>query len=103
MTRTLPDVSFARIADETGRHVFFWAAPTAAFDELLVVWNRMEGMTAEPFRFEQPAIVTAAQEWLADSLEEHGRNGTVLIGSIENGKWVGWNLAGIPRPAVATL
>ncbi|WP_406052939.1 hypothetical protein OG280_41610 (plasmid) [Streptomyces virginiae] len=102
MTRTLPDVSFARIADQSGRHVFFWAAPTAHFDECLVVWNRMEGMTAEPFEFGDPAIVAAAQDWIADRLQEHDKV-TVLIGSIERGKWVGWNLAGIPRPAVATL
>lgn len=102
MTRTLPDVSFARIADENGRHVFFWAAPTASFDELLVVCNRMDGMTAEPFTFTEPAIVAAAQDWLADKLQEHDK-ATVLIGSIERGKWVGWNLPGIPRPAVPTL
>ncbi|WP_327419721.1 hypothetical protein [Streptomyces sp. NBC_01233] len=101
MTRTLPDVSFARIASEDGRHVFFWAAPAAGLDELLAVWNRMDGMLAERFTFGEPAIVAAAQDWLADKLQEHEK-ATVMIGSIERGKWVDWNLRGIPRPAVPT-
>ncbi|MGW6310685.1 hypothetical protein, partial [Streptomyces niveus] len=81
MTRNLPDVSFARIADQSGQHVFFWAAPSAGFDELLAVWNRMDGMTAQPFTFAEPAIVAAAQDWIADKLQEHDK-ATVMLGSI---------------------
>ncbi|MFE3776114.1 hypothetical protein [Streptomyces sp. NPDC059122] len=101
MPRALPDVSFAVITDPTRRHAFFWAAPTADFEDLLDTWNRDTKLTARPFTFAEPAIVAEAQEWLADRLQEHDK-ATVMIGSIEAGRWVNWNLPAIPRPAVPT-
>ncbi|WP_331720476.1 hypothetical protein OG851_42670 (plasmid) [Streptomyces sp. NBC_00161] len=96
----LPAVRFAPITDPTRQHAFFWAAPAEAFDALLATWDRDEELTAEPFEFTDPRIVNEMRSWLADAQQESGRPATVMVGSVENGQWVKWNLETVPRPPV---
>lgn len=100
---TLPEIRFAVITDPDRRHAFYWAAPTESFDTLLTIWNRDEDMTAVPFEFTDPQLVTETRAWVADAQRKNGRPSTVMVGSVENGRWVNWNLPAVPRPPVPAL
>ncbi|MFJ4879984.1 AAA family ATPase [Streptomyces sp. NPDC088745] len=97
--RHLPEVRFAVLTTSDRRHAFYWAAPAESFDQLLTVWNREEDITAAPFEFTDPELVAETQAWIARTRQESGRLSTVMVGSVEDGRWVNWNLDS-PRPPV---
>lgn len=101
MNQTLPGIRFACITDPTRQHAFFWATRTEDFDRLLAAYASDEELTAAPFEFTEPQIVAATQEWVADNArQDNGRPQMVMVGSVENGAWVNWNLSTVPRPPV---
>ncbi|MGW2725368.1 AAA family ATPase [Streptomyces sp. NPDC001492] len=102
MPDDLPEIRFAVITDPDRRHAFFWAAPAESFDRLLAAWNRDEDLTAKPFEFTDPKTVAETRAWVADVQRSSDRPAMVMVGSVENGQWVNWNLEAVPRPPVPT-
>lgn len=95
-------IRIACVTDPTRRHAFFMAAPASGFERLLAAYDRDEGLSAEPFEFTDPQITSETEAWIAAAAEESERPPLVMVGSVENGQWVSWNLASIPRPPVPT-
>ncbi|MFF2572674.1 AAA family ATPase [Streptomyces sp. NPDC058084] len=98
---TLPEIRFIVITSPDRRHAFYWATPAEHFNQMLTIWNRDEDMTAEPYEFADPLLVAETQAWIADTQRDTGRPSNVMVGSVENGQWVNWNLDA-PRPPVPT-
>ncbi|MET9671240.1 ATP-binding protein [Streptomyces sp. NPDC006475] len=96
----LPTIRFACITDSERRHAFFCAAASEAFDRLLAAYESDDDLTATPFEFTDPHLISETRKWVADKQRDSDRPATVMIGSVENGQWVNWNLAAVPRPPV---
>lgn len=103
MLDTPPAVRFVRITDPTRRHAFFWASAAEDFDRVLAAYDCDDELTAEPCEFTEPDIIAATQAWLIDQRRENDRPGMVMVGSVENGQWVNWNLEAVPRPPVPSF
>ncbi|MFF9070559.1 AAA family ATPase [Streptomyces sp. NPDC014891] len=95
----LPEIRFIVITSPDRRHAFYWATPAERFDQMLTLWNREEDITAEPFEFTDPLLVAETRAWIADTQRDTGSPANVMVGSVENGQWVNWNLD-VPRPPV---
>lgn len=93
-------VRFARITEPTGQHVFFYAVDATEWDRFRAAYDG-EALGVEQFDFADPQITTATEAWVAAKTREHGKPPAVMVGSIENGRWVNWNLADVPPPAAA--
>ncbi|GGV54583.1 hypothetical protein GCM10010293_68590 [Streptomyces griseoflavus] len=97
----LPAVRFARITDATRRHVCFIATTEEHFDRLVASYQREDDLTVEVFKFTDASIVHATRQWLAEEEQKgDGRPSMVMVGSIENGQWVNWNLKTVEHPPV---
>ncbi|MGW3661310.1 hypothetical protein ACWD6R_39335 [Streptomyces sp. NPDC005151] len=96
----LPEIRFAVIADPTRRHAFFVATPAEDFDRLVAAYAGERDLTVAPFEFTDPRIVFETQMWVAETRQETGRPPMLMVGSVENGQWVNWNLEALPRPPV---
>ncbi|MFI2764895.1 AAA family ATPase [Streptomyces echinatus] len=99
----LPAVRFACITDPTTRHVFFCATTTETFDDLVAAYEREEDLTVQPWEFTDPRIIAETRAWVADAQRDSGRPPMVMVGSIEDGQWVNWNLPTVPRPPVPSF
>lgn len=97
---TSRDVRYVRIADPTGRHVVFTATFACNVDALMGRWNREPDMEATAFDFDDPQVAGEACIRLMNIERESSKPSMVMIGSIENGHWVNWELAGTPAPPV---
>ncbi|WP_327359785.1 hypothetical protein [Streptomyces sp. NBC_01304] len=98
-TNTLPTIRFACITDPSGQHAFFCATRVEDFDQLLAAYAEDDELSAVPFEFTDPQVVSATQEWVAYRTEGDHRP-MVMVGSIEDGYWVNWNLSTVPLPPV---
>ncbi|WP_327332946.1 AAA family ATPase [Streptomyces anulatus] len=97
---SLPEVRFAVITDPDRRHAFFMATIAGDLDRLLGAYASERGLTVTPFEFTDPDIVFETQRWVSGTQQETGRSPMLLVGSVENGQWVNWNLGAVPRPPV---
>ncbi|MFJ4008003.1 hypothetical protein ACIPWL_31805 [Streptomyces sp. NPDC090023] len=96
----LPAVRFARITDAARRHAFLIATAEEHFDRLVAAYQREDDLTVEAFEFTDASIVHATRQWVAEEEQRDGRPSMVMVGSIENGQWVNWNLKAVERPPV---
>ncbi|MER6314426.1 ATP-binding protein [Streptomyces sp. NPDC001581] len=97
----LPDVRFACVTSPDGAHAYFWAVGPADYEGLLASWARDEELRVAAFEgFTDPRIVIESHAWLTKLQHEGDRPGTVMVGSVEHGRWVNWNLPSAPRPPV---
>lgn len=92
-------IRIGRITDPTGQHVFFYAVYAAGWDRFRAIYDRDELLSIEPFEFTDPLFSDTAEEWLDARTPEAGKPVMVLIGSIENKRWVNWNLPDVPKPS----
>ncbi|MEU4359136.1 hypothetical protein [Streptomyces virginiae] len=100
-TWDLPDVRFACVTSLDGAHAFFWAVAPADYEGLLASWARDAELRVAAFEaFTDPRIITESCARLTKMLQERDRPGTVMVGSVEHGRWVNWNLPAVPRPPV---
>lgn len=99
----LPAIRFACITDPTKQHGFFCATTAESFDRLLAAYEREDDLTARPWECSDPRIIAETSAWVADIQREAGRPPMVMIGSVENRRWVNWNLVDAPMPPVPTL
>ncbi|MFF3876002.1 hypothetical protein [Streptomyces sp. NPDC001978] len=95
-------VSFGLITDPTRQHAFFCAVVASEWERFSAAYDRDDELNIEPFEFTDPLIVAQTQDWVAHASKEHGRPPMVMVGSIENGRWVNWNLPELPLPPVPT-
>lgn len=93
-------IRFGRITDPTRTHQFFWAVAATDWDRFRACYDREEDLTIEPFEFTDPQITTETADWIDASTSEHGKSPAVMVGSIENGHWVNWNLTDLPVPPI---
>ncbi|AWN32613.1 hypothetical protein [Streptomyces sp. NEAU-S7GS2] len=100
---SVPAVRFACITDPTRQHAFFCATATEAFDRMVAAYGREDDLTVTPFEFTEPKIVTETRAWVASVHHGGGHPPMVMIGSIENGQWVSWNLPTVPCPPVPSF
>ncbi|UZI34038.1 ATP-binding protein [Streptomyces sp. VB1] len=98
----LPEVRFAVITDPDRQHAFFVATIAGDLDRLVGAYASERDLTVTPFEFTDPDIVFETQRWVSGTQQETGRSPMLLVGSVENGQWVNWNLEAIPRPPVPT-
>ncbi|MFZ3476042.1 AAA family ATPase [Streptomyces sp. 2.9] len=94
-------IRFACVTSPDGVHAYFWAVTAENYASLLTSWSNDEELRVAAFEeFTDPRIVDASRAWLARQQQEDGRPGTVMVGSVEKGRWVNWNLAGVRPPPV---
>lgn len=99
----LPEVRFAVVADLERRHAFFVATAIEDFDRLVGTYASERDLTVTPFEFKDPDIVFETQRWVSGTRQETGRPPMVMVGSVENGQWVNWNLEAVPCPPVPSF
>ncbi len=95
------EIRFACVTSPDGVHAFFWAVAAQDYEDLMAVWGREEDNRLAAFEeWSDPDIIDASQEWLASQKRQRGGRGVVMVGSVENGRWVNWNLESVPCPPV---
>ncbi|MFF1779888.1 NUDIX domain-containing protein [Streptomyces virginiae] len=100
----LSDVRFACATSTDGMHAYFWAVAAEDYEGPLAAWGRDEELRVAAFEpFVAPRIVAESQVWLAEQRQESGRPSIVMIGSVEKGRWVNWNLPSAPCPPTGDL
>lgn len=100
-TWDLPDVRFACATSPDGTHAYFWAVAPEHYEGLLARWARDEELRVGAFEaFTDPRIIIESQAWLTKQAQESDRPGTVMVGSVEHGRWVNWNLPSALCPPV---
>lgn len=93
-------IAFGRITDPTRQHQFFWAVPAADWNQFRAIYDADELLTIEPFQFTDPDIVAATEAWIDEGANDSNKLPAVMVGSIENGRWVNWNLTDVPKPPI---
>lgn len=94
-------IRFGRITDPTGQHVFFYAVHATEWDRFRACYDRDEVLSIEPFGFTDPQITAATEAWVDAATQDEAKPAVVMVGSIENRRWVNWNLADVSPPPVA--
>ncbi|WP_030556415.1 hypothetical protein [Streptomyces exfoliatus] len=98
----VPAVGYVHISDPAGEHVFIMATFADSLDGLVAAYQREPDLIGRPFAFtdNDTQITTAVCQWLLDAAKRSDQPPSVLVGSIEKGRWVNWNLPGVPRPTL---
>ncbi|MEV4950360.1 hypothetical protein [Streptomyces sp. NPDC053755] len=82
-------------------HLLLGGRP-GAYEGLFAAWARDGKLRFAAFEaFTDPRILFESQAWLTNvAAQEPGRPGTVMVGSVERGRWINWNLPSLPPPPV---
>lgn len=96
------NIRYALITDPTRQHAYFWAVRATGWTRFREAVDRDELLTIEPFDFGDPRVTAATETWITARIRETGKPTAVMVGSVDSGQWINWNLDDTLRPPVPT-